>query len=95
MSAPDMDPDFGAMAREHWLCLGPADRLRWMDARLRELGPTPPVPEFADIAEDARLWCDGCLSEVLKIYMAAIWASFSDKDRAAFLRWAERRKDGA
>lgn len=89
-----LETDFAAMAREYWLCLGKADRLRWLDARIRECGGAEaPIPEFVDTREDARHWAFSCLPEVQKIYLAAIWVAMSDKDQDAFDRWRAKNKE--
>lgn len=88
----ELHPDQGEMARESWLCLGPADRLRWLDERIAECGGIDaPLPAWEDLRSDAEHFFACCLAETAKVYVAAGFDSLSEKDKAAFVKWAEKK----
>ncbi len=88
----DMETDYGALAREYVACMGAADRVRWLDMMIQEVGGIEaPIPAWEDLRGEAAHFFACCLSETTKVYVAAGFDSLNDADKRAFVKWAEKR----
>ena len=73
----------GGMVMDMWRTMGRADRCRAVDAMVSELGPCAPIPQYEDVAEDARNWAARADDKTRAIVLDAIFQSFSTERRQA------------
>jgi hypothetical protein len=77
----------GAMVMDMWRTLGRADRCRSVDAMVAELGPCAPIPQFEDVAEDARHWAAMADDKTRAIVLDAIFQALSPERREAAAKY--------
>lgn len=64
--------------------------LQVMSKAIMDLSQGQPLPEFMSFAEDAQIWAMLASSIERKYYAAAILNSFTAREKANFLGYAER-----
>lgn len=70
---------------------GRDDRLPFLEAIMEGLRNGAPQPLFGPIMAEANFWASWASRAELKAYCAASFAHLSDKDRDAFLSFAQGR----
>lgn len=73
------------------LSLDIEDAERLAETALADLRRGQPVPAFAGVREEARLWAQWASPAECRAYMAACWNQLPETDHATFLRATKRR----
>ena len=75
------------MVMDMWRTQGRADRCRTVDSMVAELGPCAPIPQFEDVAEDARHWAAMADDKTRAIVLDAIFQALSPERQQAAAKY--------